>query len=198
MRTAEGTSEAFEVKTGVRQGCILSPTLFNCFYVHCIVNDVLSVLGGGFHVEYSTGGGLFLSYRDKTPASAHIQDAMYTDDMALIAESRSEMQHTVKALDKACERWGMHISVDKTKTLSVGEQEPDHPPISIQGQALEKVESFHTYVGSEEAKQQEWRGGDCETEEGKHCVSDTKAQDFQKPKSEQIHQSTGFQNNGDV
>ena len=93
-------------------------------------------------MEYSTGGGLFLSYRDKTPASAHIQDAMYTDDMALIVESRSEMQHTVKALDKACERWGMHISVDKTKTLSVGEQEPDHPPISIQGQALEEVGSF--------------------------------------------------------
>ena len=39
---------------------------------------------------------------------------------------------------------------------------------------------------------------DCEAEEGKHCISDTKVQDFQKPKSEQIHLSTGFQNNGDV
>ena len=53
------------------------------------------------------GGGLFLSYRDKTSASAHIEDALYTDDMALVAESRSEMQHMVKVLDKACERWGM-------------------------------------------------------------------------------------------
>ena len=26
-----GTSEAFEVKTGMRQGCILSLSLFNCF-----------------------------------------------------------------------------------------------------------------------------------------------------------------------
>ena len=43
MRTTEGTSEAFEVKTGVRQGCILSPSLFNCF-LDRIVNDVLSVL----------------------------------------------------------------------------------------------------------------------------------------------------------
>ena len=85
VRTTEGTSEAFEVKTGVRQGCILSPLLFNCF-LDRIVNDVLSVLGGGFHVEYSTGGGLFLSYRDKTPASAHIQDAMYAVDMALVAD----------------------------------------------------------------------------------------------------------------
>ena len=147
VRTTEGTSEAFEVKTGVKQGCILSPLPFNCF-LDRIVKDVLAVLGGGFHVEYSTGGGLFLSYRDKTPASAHIQDAMYADDMALVAESRSEMQHMVKALDKACERWGMHISVDKTKILTVGEQEPDHAPISIQGQTLEEVESF-PYLGSE-------------------------------------------------
>ena len=29
VRTTEGTSEAFEVKTGVRRGCILSPLLFN-------------------------------------------------------------------------------------------------------------------------------------------------------------------------
>ena len=44
--------------------------------------------------------------------------------MTLVAESRSEMQHMVKALDKTCERWGMHISVEKTKILAVGEQEP--------------------------------------------------------------------------
>ena len=53
------------------------------------------------------------------------------------------MQHMVKALDKACEQWGMHISVEKSKILAVGEQqEPDHPPISIHGQTLEEVESF--------------------------------------------------------
>ena len=119
VRTAEGTSEAFEVKTDVRQGCTLSPLLFNCF-LDRIVKEVMSVLGGGLHVEYSTGGGLFLSYRDKTSASAHIQDAMYADDMALVAESRSEMQHMVKVLDKACERWGMCISVNNTKILASG------------------------------------------------------------------------------
>ena len=61
VRTAEGTSEAFEVKTGVRQGCILSPLLFNCF-LDGIVKGVMSVLGGGVHMEYSTEGGLFLSH----------------------------------------------------------------------------------------------------------------------------------------
>ena len=112
VKTTEGTSEAFEVKDGVKQGCILSPLLFICF-LDRIVKDVLSVLEGGFHIEFSTRGGLFLSCQDKTPASAHIQDAMYVDDMAFIVESKSEMQHMVKALDKACERWGMNIRVGK-------------------------------------------------------------------------------------
>ena len=45
----EGTSEAFEVKTGVRQGGILSP-------LDRIVKRVVSVLGGGIrvHVDHPT------------------------------------------------------------------------------------------------------------------------------------------------
>ena len=77
------------------------------------------MLGGGLHVEYSTAGGLFLSHRDKTPSPAHIHDAMYADDMALIAESRSELQHMLTVLDEMCEWWGMHISIEKTKILAV-------------------------------------------------------------------------------
>ena len=61
VRTEEGTSKAFELKTRVRQGCILSPLLFNCFLGQ-IVKKVMSVLGGELHVEYSTGGWLFLFY----------------------------------------------------------------------------------------------------------------------------------------
>ena len=44
VRTAEGTSEAFEAKTGVRQGCLLSSLLFNCF-LDRIVKEVMSVFG---------------------------------------------------------------------------------------------------------------------------------------------------------
>ena len=57
VRTAEGTSEDFEVKTGVRQGCILSPLLFNCF-MDRIVREDMEMTRGGLHVEYTTRGGL--------------------------------------------------------------------------------------------------------------------------------------------
>ena len=58
VRTAEGKSEDFEVKTGVRQGCVLSPLLFNCF-MDRIVREAMEMTRGGLHVEYTTRGGLF-------------------------------------------------------------------------------------------------------------------------------------------
>ena len=54
----------------------------------------------------------------------------------------------IDALDKACTRWGMRISGDKTKVLSIGEPPGDHPAITLKGQALEEVDSF-SYLGSE-------------------------------------------------
>ncbi len=146
-RTVEGTSEDFEVKTGVRQSCVLSPLLFNCF-MDRIVNEAMEVTGGGLHVECTTGRGLFLSYRGKTPLTTCILNALYADNLTLVAENRKELQQMIDALDRACTRWGMRISGDKTKVLSVGEPPRDHPAITLKGQALEEVDSF-SYLGSE-------------------------------------------------
>ena len=105
VRIVDGTSEAFEVRSGVRQGYILSPLLFNCF-MDRVLREVTETPGGGFHIEYATDGGSFLSYWDKTSASNCVQDALYADDLTLIAETRKELQHMITTLDKACERWG--------------------------------------------------------------------------------------------
>ena len=54
-------------------------------------------------------------------------------------------------LDRACARWGMQISVSKTKILTVEEQcnqqVKDKLSITLRGQALKEVESF-SYLGS--------------------------------------------------
>ena len=85
VRTTHGTSQDFGVKTGVRQGCVLSPILFNCF-MDRILKEVAGTLGRGLQVEYTTAGGLFLTYRDKTEAATLIQAVLYADDLTLIAD----------------------------------------------------------------------------------------------------------------
>ena len=147
VRTADGVSDDFQVKSGVRQGCVLSPLLFNCF-MDRILKEATEVMDGGLHVEYSTSGGLFLSYRDKTTALTCIQDVLYADDLTMVAETRRELQHMLNVLDQACSRWGMTISTGKSKILSVGVQLEHQPHITLQGQVLEDVESF-SYLGSE-------------------------------------------------
>ena len=86
VRTADGVSEDFQVKAGVRQGCVLPPLLFNCVIVR-ILREATEMLGGGINMEYTPAGGLFLSYWDKTTASACIQNVLYADDLTLGAET---------------------------------------------------------------------------------------------------------------
>ena len=72
VRTAERTLEDFEVKTGVRQGCVLSSLLFNRF-MDRILRETRQMTGRDLHVEH-TCGQHFLSYRDKPQMTTCIQN----------------------------------------------------------------------------------------------------------------------------
>ena len=41
LRTGHGTTELFQIQKGVRQGCILSPCLFNLYAAYIMQNDGL-------------------------------------------------------------------------------------------------------------------------------------------------------------
>ena len=66
VRTAEGFSDEFRVESGVRQGCILSPLLFNCFMDTILT---LETTPGGWSIEYTTTKGLFLTYVQREDAN---------------------------------------------------------------------------------------------------------------------------------
>ena len=61
-------SEQFEVKTGPRQGCVLSPILFNC-YMDNILRKATESMGGGISISYNTSKGLYLTYWDTVEGS---------------------------------------------------------------------------------------------------------------------------------
>ena len=71
-----------------------------------VFREAMARLGGGVHIDYTIGGG-FLTYRDQTTFTTCLQDVLYADDLALVAETRRELKHMLEVLDEACTRWGM-------------------------------------------------------------------------------------------
>ena len=75
VRTGHGTTDWFQTGKGVRQGCILSPYLFN-FYAEYIMRNA--------GLDEAQGGIKF--------ARRNINNLRYTDDTTLMAESEEELK----------------------------------------------------------------------------------------------------------
>ena len=54
----DDTSAPFEISNGVKQGCVLTPVLFNLFFT-CVLNHALSDLEIGIYIKYRLNGSLF-------------------------------------------------------------------------------------------------------------------------------------------
>ena len=117
-------TEWFSVLVGVRQGCLLSPTLFNIF-LEFVINEIESI-SNNFDMkdeEFS------LSIK-------------YADDSTLLALDFEKLQVAVLELQQACLKWGMKINFDKCKVLTLSNDN-----IVIHGELLENVNNF-IYLGS--------------------------------------------------
>ena len=119
---AEGElSPQFAVKTGVRQGCILSPSLFN-IVIEWVTRKARPDTGVQIGIDF------WLWY------------LAYADDLAICADSIKDAQDILDGLDRAASMVGLVINAKKTKSL--GAQN-----IWLRGEPIEEVEHF-TYLGS--------------------------------------------------
>ena len=80
LRTGHGTIDGFQIGTGVCQGCILSPCLFN-IYAYIMRNPGLEEAQAGI----------------KT-AGRNISNLRYADETTLMAESDEELKSSKKKL----------------------------------------------------------------------------------------------------
>ena len=92
-------TEEFDSKIGVKQGCNLSPTLFNIF-----INDLPSVFGSSEDCPIKLG-------------SLLINCLMYADDLLLTSESKTGLQSCLDKLCSFCSDWKLSINIKKTKVM---------------------------------------------------------------------------------
>ena len=102
VRTRHGTTDWFQIGKGVRQGCILSPCLFN-FYAECITQNA--------RWDESQAG-------IKT-AGRNIYNLRYADDIPLMAESEEELlKSLLMRMKEESEKAGLKLNNQKTKIIA--------------------------------------------------------------------------------
>ena len=99
VKVARTLSEWFRVKKGVRQGCVLSPYLFNIL-AEMVMRETLDGFQGGLQI----GGRMITNLR-------------YADDIILLATSQAELQELVDRLDRVSRKYSLLINVDKRATV---------------------------------------------------------------------------------
>ena len=106
VRAGNDVSEWFPVHVGLRQGCVMSPWLFNVYNMAGVVWEVnVRVLGKGLKL-LSANGGRF-----------EINQLLFADDTALVADSEEKLSRLVSEFGRVCERRKLRVNVGKSKVM---------------------------------------------------------------------------------
>ena len=121
VQTGHGTTDCFQIGKGGRQGCILSPCLFNLHAEYIMRNARLDEAQAGI----------------KT-AGRNINNPKYADDTTLMAESEEELKSLLVKVKEESEKVGLKLNIQKTKIMASS-------PITsweIEGETVKTVADF--------------------------------------------------------
>ena len=154
-----GSDTWFSVARGIRQGCVLGPTLFIILLEFAKRQVGLTELGVEFRCAKKKQLELPL---DLVGVSFRVGSGEYADDMALIDTCAARLTASVNRLQEICGRIGLNISVRKTEWMylhnpnntELGECRAKRTPLDhcceqifLDGKPLKHVSSFR-YLGS--------------------------------------------------
>ena len=103
VRTGHETTDWFQIGKGVRQGCILSPCLFNLYAEYIIQNAGLDEAQAGIKI-----------------AGRNMNNLRYADDITLMAESQEELKSLLMKVKEESEKVGLKLNIQKTKIMTSG------------------------------------------------------------------------------
>ena len=115
------TTDWFQIGKGVRQGCILSPCLFNSYAEYIMRNAGLEEAQAGIKI-----------------AKRNINNLRYADDTTLMEENKEEVKSRLIKMKEESEKVGLKLNIQKTKIMA-------SLPITswqIDGEAVETVADF--------------------------------------------------------
>ena len=132
-------SEAFDINSGVKQGCVLAPTLFNIFF-SVFLKHAFKSTEEGILPRTRSDGKLFnpVRLRAKTKVrKAIIRDFLFADDAALVVHNAEMFQRRLNKFSSACEAFRLTISLKKTKVMC--QDNEASPALTIKDYTLEVV-----------------------------------------------------------
>lgn len=145
VRVAGSTSARFKLTRGLRQGCPLSPVLFNIF-----INDLLQDNEpNGVRIECDA------ERADKASPwrGPRMSGLLLADDLVLLSGSRARMRRSLQNVTEWCKRNEMQVGIHKCALLSLGEANSDRlraeqyvQPFKLCGQEVPIMEEY-TYLG---------------------------------------------------
>ena len=101
VRTGHGTTDWFQIGKGVRQGCILSPCLFNLYGEYIMRNAGLEEAQAGIKI-----------------AGRNINNLRYADDTTLMVESKEELKSLLMKVKEESDKVGLKLNSQKTKIMA--------------------------------------------------------------------------------
>ena len=145
-------SPFLSVDVGVKQGCVLAPTIFNIFLsTVTLLSHKLLDPSDGVQIQYRLDGNLFnirrLQAFTKT-TTQHILELQYADNCALLAHSPESLQRALNVVASIYSAIGLQINIKKTQIVAQ-EFTPQTcvPTFTLNGHPLAIVPHF-TYLGS--------------------------------------------------
>ena len=122
-------SDPITSNVGVKQGCVLSPLLFNMF-----LSDLPDIFDS--------------SCDPVNLLDVKLSCLMFADDLIILSESASGLQSALNKLQEYCSKWGLTINIDKTKVVIFNKGGHKFPSLKflLNGNLVEAVQSY-CYLG---------------------------------------------------